>query len=73
MGEYIRNDDIVFTGNDAAEYINICDGMINNNENLTAFQKYMSEHTKTRFDLNTGDVYLDCDFLDLEDLNAIKC
>ncbi len=72
MGEYKRNDDIVFTGNDAAEYINICDGMINN-ENLKAFQTYMSEHTKARYDLNTGDVYLDCDFLDLEDLNAIKC
>lgn len=71
MRGYIRNDDIVFTGNDAVEYMNICDGVTNNNENRISFQNYMSEHTKTRYDLNTGDVYLDCDFLDLDGLSTI--
>lgn len=71
MGRYVRNDDIVFSGNDAVEYMNICDGVYNNDENRIAFQNYMSEHMKTRYDSETGDVYLDCDFVNLDGIDTI--
>ena len=66
MGRYVRNDYIVFSGNDAVEYKNVCNGVYNNDENRIAFQNFMSEHMKTRQDPESGAVFLDCDFIDLD-------
>lgn len=71
MASYVRNDDIVFSGNDATEYMNVCDGVYTNNENYIAFQNYMSEHMKIRYDLETGDEYLDCDFINFDGIDTI--
>lgn len=71
MERYIRNDDIIFSGNDADEYMNICNGVYNNDENRVAFQNYMSEHMKPRYDSQTGDVYLECDFINLDGIDTV--
>lgn len=71
MASYVRNDDIVFSGNDATEYMNVCDGVYTNNENYIAFRNYMSEHMKIRYDLETGDEYLDCDFINFDRIDTI--
>ena len=61
MRRHVRNDAIVFTGNDAIEYKKVCDGVYRNDENRLAFEKYMAEHTTSRY-------YLDCDFINDDDI-----
>lgn len=68
MRRHVRNDAIVFTGNDAIEYRKVCDGVYRNDENRLAFEKYMAEHTTSRYDPATGDEYLDCDFINDDDI-----
>lgn len=72
MERYVRNDEIVFTGKDAIEYKNVCDGKYRNDERRETFQKYMSEHMQSMQDMQTGATYITCDFIDLGTLLDVR-
>ena len=68
MSRTHRNNNIVFHGNEADVYMQVCDGIISAEEQKADFIHWMNEHITIEYDSVNGSVIISNDELNLEDI-----